>query len=48
MHAVLTNPLLAPYLEGPGGRNEGAYQQDLIRAEAEILSMAIREKQRIG
>ena len=45
---VLTNPLLAPYLEDTGGRNEGAHPQDLICAEAEILSITVREKRRIG
>jgi AcrR family transcriptional regulator len=45
---VLTNPLLAPYLEDTGGRNEGAHSKDLICAEAEILSVTVREKRRIG
>jgi len=45
---VLTNPLLAPFIDHPKGENEGTYRQDLIRAEAEILSLTVRERRRRG
>jgi AcrR family transcriptional regulator len=44
---VLTNPLHAPNLEDAGRRNEWAHPHDLICAEAEILSITVREKRRI-
>jgi AcrR family transcriptional regulator len=45
---VLTNPLLDPFIKHPRGGSEDTYRQDLILAEAEILSVTVRERRRRG